>query len=150
MSQSTFVSRRESIDRWTAALKRAEEKGVKIYRIELNGAYVATSGSRQLVAYRTDGIECECEAARHGDPVCIHRAKYWEAMGMLAAEVEPASATMPCLACRGEGQIWSEGSWSPDRCFVCSGTGHVDLVIDHIGPDNVVPFVRNEHPRPAA
>ena len=149
MSPSTFVSRRESLDRWHAALKRANDKGVNIYRIESTGQFIATSGTTVTVAYATDGVSCECAAAVHGDPVCQHRAAYWAAQGMLTLG-DAAPATMPCYPCDGTGKIWSEGSWSPDQCWYCSGTGQVDVVLDRIGPDNVVPFPAIERPRPAA
>ena len=146
---STFVSRRESMERWQAALRRANDKGVKVYKLETIGVYVATSGSRSLVCYRTDGASCECAAAQSGDPVCVHRAKYWQVAGMLTLD-DAAPATMPCGPCEGTGQIWSEGQWSADPCFICSGRGCVDVVIDRISPNNIVEFPRIDSPRPAA
>lgn len=151
MSPSTFVSRRESIDRWHAAVRRADEKSVKLFQIESTGVYIATSGTRHLVAYRTDGIECECAAAVAGDPVCLHRARYWQAMGMLELD-ETTPETVACFPCDGSGKLWSAGSWSPDRCGFCSGAGVVEVVLDRIGPvvDNVVEFPAVDHYPPAA
>ena len=143
----SFVSRRDTQERWQSALKRADAKNVRLFKIESTGTYIATSGTTTTVAYQTDGVSCECAAAVHGDPVCIHRAKFWQAMGMLELD---APQTRPCSFCRGEGEIWSEGSWNPDTCFYCRGTGQVDGVIDRIGPNNVIEFSRIDSPRPAA
>jgi len=144
----SFVSRRESLDRWTAALKRAQNNGVHVYRIESTGQFIATPGTTVTTAYATDGVSCECAAAVHGDPVCQHRAAYWAAQGMLTLD-ETAPATMPCRPCDATGQIWNEDSWSPDRCWYCSGTGRRDVVIDRV-PANVVQFARiNSRPHAA-
>jgi DnaJ-class molecular chaperone len=129
MSPSTFVSRRESLDRWTAALKRATDKGVKIYRIESTSQFIATSGTTVTTGYATDGVECECMAAVHGDPVCQHRAAYWAAQGMLTLD-DAAPATRPCGACGGSGECWRDGQFTPDPCFYCRGAGAVDVVTD--------------------
>lgn len=144
-----FVSRRESIDRWQSALRRADEKNVRLYRVEVSGAYIATSGTTTTVAYQTDGISCECAAAVQGDPVCIHRARFWQAMGMLALEVEPAPATMSCTFCRGTGEFWADGQWSADTCGACNGRGYFSPVADRI-PTNVIPFPVTDDRRPAA
>ena len=144
----SFVSRRQSLDRWQSALKRATDKGVKIFQIESTGVYVATSGSRPITAYQTDGIRCECPAGVAGDPVCQHRAKFWQAMGMLELDGPQAVA---CASYDATGQVWLEGSWSADECWYCSGRGSRDVVLDRVGPvaDNIVTF-SVDRPRPAA
>ena len=63
---------------------------------------------RPGIADRTDGITCDCEAAMlGGDPVCLHRAAYWFAQGMLELdpEPEPAAPAAPvvCFRCQGAG-----------------------------------------------
>ena len=149
MSLSTFVSRRESLDRWHAALKRAQANNVHVYRIESSGQFIATSGTTVTAAYATDGVSCECAAAVHGDPICQHRAAYWAAHGMLTLE-ETAPVTMPCSMCDGSGQCWLEGEYAARECWYCSGRGSRDVVLDHIGPNNIVEFPRIDSPRPAA
>jgi hypothetical protein len=146
--ETRFVSRRDTQERWQSALKRANDKGVKIYRIESTGQFIATSGTTVTTAYAVDGVRCECAAAVHGDPVCQHRAAYWAAQGMLTVE-ETVPATRACYPCDGSGQVWSEGSWSPDPCFYCRGKGRVDTHIDRV-PANVIAFPVTDDRRPAA
>jgi hypothetical protein len=54
-----------------------------------------------------------------GDPVCLHRAAYWYAQGVLELDPEtPASATsVLCFRCRG----------AEAGCPVCQGTGVASL-----------------------
>jgi hypothetical protein len=61
--------------------------------------------SRQGIAYCTNGA-CDCEAAMlGGDPVCLHRAAYWYAQGVLELDPEPeppaSAAPVVCFRCRG-------------------------------------------------
>jgi len=69
-------------------------------------------------------------------------------VGSRVADESPA--TVACSVCGGSGEVWSEGSWSPDRCFVCAGAGVVDVAIDHVVENNIVEFPRTDDRRPAA
>jgi hypothetical protein len=61
---------------------------------------------------------CECEAAMlAGDPVCLHRAASWHAVGVLNLDLEPEppapAAPVVCFRCRG----------THAGCPVCAGAG---------------------------
>lgn len=90
MATTVVRTRRQATPaRWQAALARAIETDIQIRQIAGTGEWIATSGTR-AVAYRTDGVSCECEAALlGGDPVCRHRAAYWHALGLLDLDPEP-------------------------------------------------------------
>jgi hypothetical protein len=77
---------------------------------------------RPGIAYRTDGVSCDCEAAMlGGDPVCLHRAAYWHARGMLELDPEPeppaSAAPVICFRCRG----------AEAGCPLCKGAGVASL-----------------------
>src|SRR5918994_7007237 len=77
-------------ERWQRALQRAQFAGVEARQLAGSGEWIVGSASRPGIAYRTDGIECDCEAAMlGGDPVCLHRAAYWYAQGVLERDPEP-------------------------------------------------------------
>jgi hypothetical protein len=52
-----------------------------------------------------------------GDPVCLHRAAYWYAQGVLELDPEPeppaSAAPVVCFRCRG----------AEADCHVCKGAG---------------------------
>ena len=56
-----------------------------------------------------------------GDPVCLHRATYWFAQGVLELEPEPEppapAAEVICFRCRG----------TEAGCSVCQGAGVASL-----------------------
>ena len=56
-----------------------------------------------------------------GDPVCLHRAAYWYAQGMLELDPEPeppaSAAPVVCIRCRG----------TEAGCPVCQGAGVASL-----------------------
>jgi hypothetical protein len=58
-----------------------------------------------------------------GDPVCLHRAAYWYAVGVLELDPEPeppasaALAPIVCFRCRG----------AKAGCPVCQGAGVASL-----------------------
>ena len=86
----TRAPRQATPERWQAALARAIEKGITARQIAGTGQWVCNSGSRVGIAYATDGIECQCEAAMlGGDPVCVHRAAYWAARWTLDLDPDP-------------------------------------------------------------
>jgi hypothetical protein len=124
--------RQASPKRWQRALQRALFAGVEAKQIAGSGEWIVASASRPGIAYRTNGVDCECEAAMlGGDPVCLHRAAYWHAQGVLDLDdPEPppaASGTIACFACHGRGQRRDRtGSALP--CHVCGGIGSADLV----------------------
>ena len=142
----SFVSRRDTVERWQSALKRANDKGVHVYRIESTGQFIATSGTTVTTAYATDGVSCECAAAVHGDPVCQHRAAYWAAQGMLTLDESPTL----CTFCRGTGEFWAEGDWSASACGCCGGRGSYPAVVDRVPATNIIPFPTSDDRRPAA
>jgi hypothetical protein len=84
--------------------------------------WIASSAGRPGVAYRTDGGTCDCEAAMlGGDPVCLHRAAYWYAQGMLEPDPEPEPPASPapviCFRCRSV----------EAGCPICQGAGVASL-----------------------
>ena len=69
------ISRPNSMDRWTAALKRARMEGVSVRQLTASGAWIATSATDPHTAYEVSIHRCTCKAAEFGfDPVCKHRA----------------------------------------------------------------------------
>jgi hypothetical protein len=90
MTAPVLTQRHATPERWQAALKRAIAEGVQVRQLSGSGQWIATSGSREQVAYEVDGDGCSCEAAMlGGDPVCKHRALYWFVVGVLDPEPEP-------------------------------------------------------------
>ena len=146
-----LVAKRESHDQALIRLaKQARRLGVQLFRVPVTGEVFATSISRPGELHRLTHHSCDCQGfVRHQR--CQHYAKLLDSLDWLPV-VASASSPVPCTACDATGQVWLEGSWSADQCFYCRGTGRVDVVIDRIGPvaDNIVPFERNEQPRPAA
>src|ERR671910_2389805 len=82
--------RQATPERWQRALQRALFAGVEAKQLAGSGQWIVSSASRPGIAYRTDGVACDCEAAMlGGDPVCLHRAAYWYAVGVLEQDPEP-------------------------------------------------------------
>ncbi len=132
-------------ERWQAALSRALSNGVEVRQLAGSGQWIATSSSRPSVAYGTNGIECECEAAMlGGDPVCQHRAASWHALGVLDLDPEPetptpaAPALVPCDACDARGWAWAgAGLETPQfrvTCAICRGAGEVEAGDEDYAP----------------
>ena len=72
--------RQATPERWQRALQRALFASVEAKQLAGSGEWIVSSASRPGIAYRTDGVTCDCEAAMlGGDPVCLHRAAYWYA-----------------------------------------------------------------------
>jgi hypothetical protein len=118
----TRKGRQATPERWQRALQRAIFAGVEAKQLAGSGEWVVSSASRPGLAYCTDGITCDCEAAMlGGDPVCLHRAAYWYAAGTLELDPEPEpsapAATIICFRCRG----------AEAGCRVCHGTGVASL-----------------------
>jgi hypothetical protein len=83
-------SRQVTPERWQRALERARFAGVEAKQLAGSGQWIVASASRPGVAYETDGIRCSCEAAMLGaDSICLHRATYWFAQGVLDLDPEP-------------------------------------------------------------
>src|SRR6476659_9744934 len=116
----TRTSRQASQERWQRALQRALFAGVDAKQLAGTGEWVVSSASRPGIAYRTDGVVCDCEAAQlGGDPVCLHRAAYWYAQGLLALDGDgpedppPAPAALAtCLHCSGCGVQCYRGGYT--------------------------------------
>ncbi len=69
------ISRPNTLNRWNAALDRAEREGVSVRQLTASGAWIATSTSDPHSAYEVSVYRCTCKAAEFGDdPVCKHRA----------------------------------------------------------------------------
>ncbi len=138
-TQTRRPVRRVTPERWQAALKRALEAGVQIRQLAGSGAWVATSATDPTAAYLVNGQSCECQAAEHGDPVCLHRAMYWNAVGVLDLEPEPTAAPVvaaptpaTCPACGGngfdpgcQGHRIAGGFVVHCPCATCDGVGTV-------------------------
>jgi hypothetical protein len=108
-------------------LERALFAGVEAKQLAGSGEWVVSSASRPGVAYRTDGVSCDCEAALlGGDPVCLHRAAYWYAVGVLDLDPEPEppapASGVTCWACAGLASVAGRA------CAVCAGSGSAPLV----------------------
>src|SRR4051794_5556660 len=90
VSSVVRTHRQATPERWQRALQRSLFAGVEAKQIAGTGEWIVSSASRPGVCYRTVGIACDCEAAMLGaDPVCVHRAAYWYAVGVLEREPEP-------------------------------------------------------------
>jgi len=51
--------------------------GVEAKQLAGSDEWIVSSASRLGIAYRTDGISCDCEwFMLGGDPMCLHRAAY--------------------------------------------------------------------------
>jgi hypothetical protein len=90
----TLTSRRRQAtpERWQRALERAMMAGVQVRQLQGSGQWIVTSASDPGAAYETDGTTCTCPGAQlGGDPVCLHRAAYWHAQGVLDFDGGPAS-----------------------------------------------------------
>ena len=148
MSQSTVKETHD--ERVVRLARQAQVKGVKVFQELSTGAWFATSASRPGQAHYVTAVSCSCEGFVFSG-ACSHNAALLDRLGWLPRVTEELPATVACSVCRGSGELWAEGSWSPDTCFVCRGIGRVE-VIDRIGPvaDNIVEFPRSDRPRPAA
>ena len=95
VSPVTRTLRHASPERWQRALQRALFAGVAAKQVAGSGEWIVSSASRPGIAYCTDGVACDCEAAMlGGDPVCLHRAAYWFAVGVLERDPEPESPAL--------------------------------------------------------
>jgi hypothetical protein len=118
----TLNARQATTERWQRALHRVRFAGVEAKQLAGSSKWIVSSASRPGIAYQTDGISCDCEAAMLGcDPVCLDRAAYWYAQGALELDPEPGvpapAAPVICFRCRG----------SKARCPVCQGGGRAPL-----------------------
>lgn len=66
-----------TIGRWEEALGRARHEGLRVRELGdlAHPTFLVDSGSCEGKVYEvTEFGWCSCEAAKHGDPVCKHRA----------------------------------------------------------------------------
>jgi hypothetical protein len=127
----TWQQRHAIPERWQRALQRALFAGVEAKQLAGSGEWIVSSSSRPGIAYRMDGVSCDCEAAMlGGDPVCLHRAAHWYTQGLLKPDPEPeppAPAVASCWGCSGgDVQYFRSGNMAP--CDVCGGTRAAPLV----------------------
>jgi hypothetical protein len=94
------ISRPNTVDRWTAALKRARQEGVTVRQLSASGAWIATSATDPHTAYEVSIHRCTCKAAEFGfDPVCKHRAALRAHLDVpLALDVAPWDREAAALA----------------------------------------------------
>ena len=82
--------------RQAGALQRALFAGLEAKQLAGSGEWIVGSPSRTGVTYRTVGLSCDCDAAILGvDPVRLHRAAYWYAVGALDLAPEPEPRLRP-------------------------------------------------------
>lgn len=91
----TSAGKPASPERWQAAAHRAREKKIEVRHLGTSGVWVADSASRPDLAHALvirDGIveSCDCEAARFGDPCCVHAAAFYLHVGALVLPDETA------------------------------------------------------------
>ena len=94
------ISRPNTVDRWTSALKRARQEGVAVRQLTASGAWIATSTTDPHTAYEVSIHRCTCKAAEFGfDPVCKHRAALRVHLDVpLALDVTPWNPETATLA----------------------------------------------------
>ena len=125
---TTFAKRKNTPNRWRAALRRAVKEGVEVRQLAGSGMWVATSASDPETAYEVTPWECECHAAQFGDPVCKHRAVLLATLGRIASDTGDASGRA-CDVCNGMGThptLLAYGEpWRSETvtCEHCRGTG---------------------------
>jgi hypothetical protein len=138
MAQQMQTRQRQATpERWQRALQRALFAGVEAKQLAGSGEWIVASASRPGIAYKTDGVSCDCEAAMlGGDPVCLHRAAYWHARGVLDLDPEPeppALGAPSCWACSGGGVVYvrdcERAGWPYSTCDVCGGSGVAALSV---------------------
>ena len=140
----------ESHDASIVRLARtARQRGIQVFQEVATGYWFATSTSKPGTLHRVTAVSCDC-LGFVAHQRCTHHSALLARLGWLPQVADESPATVACSACGGKGKIWSEGEWSPDTCFVCQGSGHVDVFVDRISPDNIVDFPRIDSPRPAA
>ncbi len=142
----------ETIDQRILRLARvARERGIRVYSDDAGTQWFATSASQVGVLHYVTAVSCSCRGFIFSG-ACSHNAALLARLGWLPRIADESPATVACSVCSGKGEVWTEGSWSPDQCWYCQGSGRRDLVIDHISPvaDNIVEFPRIDSPRPAA
>jgi hypothetical protein len=144
------VVKRETRDEALIRLAaQARAQGVQLLRVVATGEVFATSISRPGELHRLTHYSCDCEGfIRHQR--CQHYAKLMDSLGWLPEVASNEPATTPCLACRGAGECWRDGQFTPDPCFYCRGKGRVDTHIDRVPTNNIVPFPSSDDRRPAA
>jgi hypothetical protein len=122
----TRSDRQSTPERWPQALQRALFASVEAQQLAGGGEWIVSSPSRPGIAYRTDGVSCDCEGAMlGGDPDCLHRAAYWYAQGVLELDPEPEplapAPPVSCWACSGI-RTSAPATWHGATCVAALGT----------------------------
>src|SRR5690606_1785572 len=126
---SRSTTKKNTMDRWHAALVRAIAEGVEVRQLAGCGGWIATSGSDPETAYEVTPWECECHAGQFVDPVCKHRAALLWKLGRLYFEPDPSRPGL-CPTCNGVGAhpVIHLGDRLADAsqvvCQDCHGSGH--------------------------
>jgi hypothetical protein len=101
LTTTTTTSRRPqerpaTSERWNAALQRANAQGIQVRQRDPHEPCIwivasATEPAKERLLLVVDGFarRCDCVASDYGDPVCLHRAAYYAAIG------EPAPTGTP-------------------------------------------------------
>jgi hypothetical protein len=93
MVQAQVLSRRNrhaSPARWQRALRRALFAGVEAKQVAGSGEWIVSSASAAVSLNCTDGISCGLRGGHaRWRSVCLHRAAYWYAVGVLERDPEP-------------------------------------------------------------
>lgn len=165
------TTRRPNVDtlaRWDAALKRANDKGLRLFQHDATGQWFC-SGSDGQTVYAVTHYTCECQAALANDPVCQHRALYREAcrvddQGVEAMLKEVALPQWEPVAphpdvpdglnhsddvrCRRCGYLyevaeiddWTDGRATCTACLTVNETGYTDAELDALIASATIPY----------
>ncbi len=88
-------------ERWAAALARARANHLALFVLGGDARFWAvTSATKPGVAYTVSvvpgqSVNCICDAGRHGDPVCQHKAAVLDRLGLLPRPPAPVIAPAP-------------------------------------------------------
>jgi hypothetical protein len=124
-------------ERWQAARARAMVERIVVFQVESTGQWVASSGTKPGKGYaiavqgnRT--YDCDCDAGKHGDEVCKHRAAFYEQIGAFSTSIRDAvrethekvrADARKCMWCHGTGKTQNVYHQRYDDCDACNGTG---------------------------
>ena len=118
MATITPIRRQRQVtpERWQAALRRAYDDSLDLFRVNDTGEWFATSASERTLSggtvYRVSRDACSCPAGAAGDPVCKHRALLLAELGYLDLDPDPAPVApkvVPLPRRRTVVEVWQGG-----------------------------------------